>query len=509
MTQTKGNCYFLPTAAAEALMTESVGRLTPVLIEDNVAEPFTALDCFDQSLRRSGRLLLATRTRLSILTVDGGTLSQPSHRKGRFVATFREGPVKDALSDLSPLRCLLPIESGNLRQVVLGFVDSDHQIHCRAHLHILTGTGGQSAVLVTLQGLHGYGKSFANLHRRVEACGGGALDFESLYADIFPGLIGYKSKPKVVIKPKDTAFKAANDIIDAYIPVARANEVGIIADYDTEFLHDYRIALRKIRSVLSLFKGVYAKGQTADLKLRFSEMMAPTGRLRDLDVHLLEKQQYFDFLPTALHDGLDRMFAMFAVQRKAEKAKLARHMRSRGYKNTITDLANLFAKRKKLRPGPNADLAAHDFARALIWKRYRRICKIAAGIGPDTDESEVHDLRIHCKKLRYLMEFFAHLFPRPAFNFLIKPLKHLQDNLGRINDYAVQQISLQDFLRRVSRNPDGESQNVGQSVGALILVLQQRQLEERAKVVERFARFNSPKTQATFRALFHDRDAKK
>jgi ABC-type methionine transport system ATPase subunit len=44
---------------------------------------------------------------------------------------------------------------------------------------------------------------------------------------------------------------------------------------------------------------------------------------------------------------------------------------------------------------------------------------------------------------------------------------------------------------------------LAQSVGALVAVLHQRQLEERGKVVDSFAHFNSAGTQKTFRDLFH------
>ncbi len=98
--------------------------------------------------------------------------------------------------------------------------------------------------------------------------------------------------------------------------MARENEAGVIADHDTEFLHDYRVALRKVRSVLSLFKGVYPEEQTADFKRKASELMSPTGRLRDLDVYLLAKDEYFAMVPSSLHEGLEQMFKMFRKDRR-------------------------------------------------------------------------------------------------------------------------------------------------------------------------------------------------
>ncbi len=502
--QSAPDCYTLPAHALDAWAGASFGKLTPVLTWDDDAPQFSVLDCFDQSLRHSGRLLLEIGGVFELLLDDGRLLSQSASRKGQFVSDFHDGPVKHALADLSPLRSLLPLGSGALRRGTLALLDDDEKTHCRAHLHALTGTKGVGVVLITLQGLRGYDKALAALRNQIAACSGTVLDHGKLYADIFPGKGAYTAKPEIAIKPADTTYDAASDIVATYLPVARANETGIIADHDTEFLHDYRIALRKIRSVLSLFKDVYQADQTADLKARFSDLMTPTGRLRDLDVYLLEKQRFYGLLPNTLHSGLDVMFKMFTAEGKAAQAKLTDHLRSTRYETEIASLTKLFVKRKKLKSGPAASFAAQDYARTLIWRRYRKICKIGTAIGPEIPDAEVHALRIHCKKLRYLMEFFGPLFPKPAFKSLLRPLKHLQDNLGLFNDYSVQQISLQDFLRNVSDKPSGSTLAVAQSVGALTAVLHRRQIEERAKIVESFAQFNGPETQMTFRDLFHD-----
>ena len=488
----------------DSLAGGSFGKLTPVLTWDEGMAHFTILDCFDQSLRHSDRLLLEIGGSFDLLMADGQILSQSANRKGQFVTNFQEGPVKTALADISPLRSLLPVGSGELRQGTLALMDDDQKTHCRAYLHALTDTGGSGVILITLQGLRGYDKSLNALRNQIAVCGGRTLDHDGLYTEIFPRKVAYNAKPEIAIKPDDATYDAASDIISTYLPIARANEGGIIADHDTEFLHDYRIALRKIRSVLSLFKEVYDADQTADLKARFSDLMTPTGRLRDLDVYLLEKQRSYDLLPTSLHSGLDAMFKMFTAERKAAQAKLADHLRSTRYQTEIASLTKLFGKRKKLKSGSNASLAAQDYACSLIWKRYRKVCKIGAAIGPEMPDAEVHALRIHCKKLRYLMEFFGPLFPKPAFKSLLRPLKLLQDNLGLFNDYSVQQISLQDFLRNASDKPSGSNLAIAQSVGALTAVLHGRQIEERAKIVESFAQFNGPETQATFRDLFHD-----
>jgi CHAD domain-containing protein len=90
----------------------------------------------------------------------------------------------------------------------------------------------------------------------------------------------------------------------------------------------------------------------------------------------------------------------------------------------------------------------------------------------------------------------------------LRPLKRLQDNLGLFNDYSVQQDSLHALLDELNKDISSAHLEIAQSVGALIVVLHRKQVEERDKVVESFAKFNDEKTNSTFRALFKNKKVK-
>lgn len=493
--------YCLLPTASDDLEKADFGKLRAVRTQDGEAADFTVLDCFEQQLRQSGRLLLETGETLELVMADGQILKQSSQRTGNFVADLSDGPVKQALADLSALRSLLPLGSGKIRRETLTLIDDVEKVQCRARLWSLTTNDG-GVLLAFLQGLRGYDKGFAQLRKALESADAVAFREGDVHIRLFPKYPRYRANPEIEITPEMTAFDAANNIIAAHIPVARANEFGITADHDTKFLHDYRISLRKIRAVLSLFKGIYSSEQTDDLKTRFSALMAVTGRLRDLDVYLLDQQKYYDLLPQSLHAGLDTLFSLFAKERLEKHAELADHLRSKGYVKEFAGLAKLFRTRNKLSRGPNADRSAKAYASELIWKRYRKVCKIASAIDANTADSEVHAMRIHSKKLRYLMEFFAPLFPQAKVKCLLKPLKQLQDNLGLFNDYAVQQDSLSVVLRELDDPSQPGGLEMAQSIGALIAMLHRQQIEERGRVLESFAQFDSPQTRKTFRKLF-------
>lgn len=504
MSQTGIHFQLLLPGAAKHLSTQALDKLRPVATQETEPAAFTALDCFDQSLRRSGQLLLETDSRFTLLRDGAPALTQTVKGKPRFITDFPGGPLKRALAGLSPLRSLLPVGTGNRHQMTLAFIDDEGKTHCRARL--LTFETGQDChvSLVEVQGIKGYARSLALLRAHIESLGGVPSNCSALYNQLFPSAAAYDPKPVVSISGNETAFEAANKIIASGLPTLRASEPGIIADHDTEFLHDYRVQIRKIRSVLSLFKGVYEDAQTAELKARFSALASPTGRLRDLDVYLLTRQQYSRLLPDSLQPGLDALFKIFGRQRAEEQEVLARHLRSAAYKREITALEKLFKRAQNLKPGIYADQSAHVYASERIWQHYRKVRKAAESIGPDTPDAEIHELRIRCKKLRYLMEFFAPVFPKPALSKLLKALKRLQENLGLFNDYSVQQEKLQALLAAPEKGRGQSSLEIAQSLGALIAVLHRMQLEEREKILSRLVQFNRPGLQQTFSDLFQN-----
>ncbi len=460
------------------------------------------LDCHDQSLRASGRVLIESGNGLRLVSSDGRTLTQPGRAKNTFVSDLADGPVKDSLSDFPKLRALMSVGDVKMTSDSFVVVDDLDKTHVRGEILSLTSEKGE-ATIVTAQSLRGYDRSFNVFSAAFAGLSSQLRGAEAVFKGLFPDETPYVAKPILPLSKKDPVLKVATEIIATYLSVARQNESGVIADIDTEFLHDYRVSLRKVRSVLSLFKGVLSEEQTARLKREFSDLMEPTGRVRDLDVYLLEKELYYNLVPENLHEGLGVMFAKFDAERKRAQASLSRRFKSTGYDARMSKLKSLFADARNLEPGPNAEQEAYVYACALIWKRYRKVCKIARGITARTPDERVHELRIDCKKLRYLMEFFSPLFNPKAMKKIIKSLKGLQDNLGLFNDYSVQQDSLHRFVDFQCDEGGRANAQLSMAVGGLIAVLSQRQQHERERVMASFERFDHSDTRKLFQSLFH------
>jgi len=113
----------------------------------------------------------------------------------------------------------------------------------------------------------------------------------------------------------------------------------------------------------------------------------------------------------------------------------------------------------------------------------------------------LHVLRIHCKKLRYLMEFFSSLFPPKKINTLIDQLKKLQDNLGDFNDLRIQREYLLNIIEELPIAHQ-QSKKTLAAIGSLIGALVNEKQAVKDAFAKTFTDFTSPANQGLFRELF-------
>lgn len=304
----------------------------------------------------------------------------------------------------------------------------------------------------------------------------------------------WSSKPKFALDPKAKSRTVAIDMLRTLLGRSTETEAGIVADHDTEFLHDYRVLIRRARSVLSVIKGVFSEEATADLKERFKALGNETNLLRDLDVHLLARSEQEARVPAWMQPGLAALFDDLQSQRDKEQARLARMLQRAAYRKQIAALDAAIAHAEA---GPTADQRIRKLAHKRVTKAFEKVLRNGRAIHPGTPDQAVHDLRIDCKKLRYTLEFFAALYDADTVSRLVKRLKKLQDVLGLFNDLSVQQDALREWVASRRRLP----RETALAVGALLGALDREQHAVRSHVEEVFATFDHPQLPATIEAM--------
>jgi CHAD domain-containing protein len=279
---------------------------------------------------------------------------------------------------------------------------------------------------------------------------------------------------EVALEPDMTAERAVAEISRRLLDVIEANLPGTLAGEDPEALHDLRVSVRRTRSLQRELKGVFPPKPLKRFRKQFRWLQQVTGPTRDLDVYLLG----FDEMTRGL-DGLDPLRALLEERRATARGMMESALRSQRTHRVLDEWGELIEHLPAAPIGdrPNAVRPIGDVAARRIDRVYREMVRMGEQIGDDSRHSALHDLRKKGKELRYLLEFFASLFPRDVTKPMVRTLKALQDTLGRFQDREVQAELIASLT---------------DDAGPLIERLHQDQTAARCEFRERFAAFAAP-----------------
>jgi CHAD domain-containing protein len=313
----------------------------------------------------------------------------------------------------------------------------------------------------------------------------------------------YSSKLQLALDPVMTAGEASRRIHLNLVDTLERNEDGTARNIDSEFLHDFRVAIRRIRSALSqIDKTVLPVDVVATAKQDFRWVGQQTNRMRDLDVYLIAFPGYRAGLPAEYRRALDPFHDHLAKESRRESRKIAAMIGNQDYRK-IRDRWRRYVSTTEPSPedGPDAMTPVRELANARIWKAYRRLIREGSAIDDDSPNAMLHDLRITGKKLRYLLEFFQSLYPKDELNKLVSALKKLQNVLGDFQDSEVQSHAIRDFAREMAEGGSVpvETQMAMGMVAESILT---RQSAARSAFHSRFVEFASPEVREIFVRLF-------
>ena len=475
-----------------------------------VTETVRYFDTFDWRLYRKGLALIQAGNAVYLQRISDGKYPlvrdqiemKSCDLEGRFWWMFPEGELRDTLQDALSIRALLLRAQVTQKICGFGVLNADEKTVVRLFLTHTSTENGHVATL-TLRSVRGYERDFENMRRRFLDVAHAAEDgFERVMnlAGCVPG--DYSSKLNLDLSHEASGREATCEILQCLHDVMRQNEAGIRADWDTEFLHDFRVAIRRTRSALSQIKGVLPVDAVEHFKDAFRQLGRSTNRLRDLDVYLLEEETYRAMLPESLQPGLDAVFSRLKSERRRALSDMVQVLDASEYRDLMDSWAD-FLQGEQSRGGKDAAIPAIALARKFIWKRFKTVLKRGQAIGDDTPDEALHDLRIDCKKLRYLLEFFASLFPKNKMDKLIGYMKKLQDNLGDFNDLSVQQQELTTYLNEVlPRSRRADRLLCAAAIGGLIARLHSQQQTVRREFASAFATYAKKKSVRLYRDLF-------
>ncbi|SDR58596.1 Inorganic triphosphatase YgiF, contains CYTH and CHAD domains [Rhizobiales bacterium GAS113] len=233
------------------------------------------------------------------------------------------------------------------------------------------------------------------------------------------------------LQPETATAEAFAAIAHACLRHYALNEPRIMESRDPEALHQARVAIRRLRSVFSLFKSILvdeaAKSQRAFLR----ELSQLLGWARNLDVFLARHCEGEAFADSSLGRH-------FAAARAQAYDRFIETLDAPAFATRLIDLVAWIecgSWRNQERKRPRRPIEAT--APRILQRHWDKLRKAEPRLDKMSPSAR-HKVRIRAKKLRYGSEFFGQLYARGSsrkkHKLFVQRLARLQDDLGELND---------------------------------------------------------------------------
>lgn len=258
----------------------------------------------------------------------------------------------------------------------------------------------------------------------------------------------------------DPAIRLAYRCLIEHFEEMLAQEPRAWEGLDPEGVHQMRVSIRRLRAAFRVFSDLLPAGSVSSFNRELRWVATALGRVRDLDVY---------------RDNLDRYAAGVSAEDSEQVGDYRKHLSDQWRKARRRLLTCLTSRRyarlkgrftRFLGRGPSrravkgfGAVTIGDAARQLIGREYRRLRRDGRAIIPGSSSESLHALRIRCKRLRYLFEFFHPIYGK-ALRPEIKRLRRLQDVLGEFQDACV----ATEQLRRYAESVPMRTRNRGQLI---------------------------------------------
>ena len=200
-----------------------------------------------------------------------------------------------------------------------------------------------------------------------------------------------------------------------------------LQDHDEEILHSLRVNLRKVRSLLKIFNGVFDEKVTLFFGENFKILANSTNKKRDLDIFL-------GFLSEQKHANELIYFVQKALNLEYENVK--------SYLGDEENYAFLKEWEIFLNEGEFYRSKLFDVSLSRLGSFKLRTLLVLAqkrlkSLDQDCPNESFHKIRIELKKVRYTYEFSSEIFYFDGLKKYEERLKDMQEIFGALQDYDV------------------------------------------------------------------------
>jgi CHAD domain-containing protein len=499
---------FSPAAIASSLKTLLATRHRPI-----TRHRFTLFDTFDGRVARAGARLTSSVNDGAVTwswqpSAGGHRLEASASAPVHFAWDLPKGPLQHRLASIVGVRRLLSQveaeEQGSLLEIL------NRRAKTVARVRIQTGRARRPEshdswnplpTTITVTALRGFEDECARLLPLIESRPGlerSTVGLDAIARRAIGATEPWEAPPVLPeIDPSTPAELGARQIHLANLGVIAANEPGVRADLDVEFLHDFRVAIRRTRSLLGQLKHVFPAPHVQHFAQEFSWLGRLTGAPRDLDVLLLALRVD---PPRPPAEDMAGVVSAIGQLREQERRTLIQALDGERYRQLLSEWRTFLHEAAALESMPqNARRPLGQLIAARAWKLCRRIVRLSGAIDGQTTAARLHDVRILAKKLRYLVDAAPPLHAEDR-DRVVQMLKRLQRVLGDFNDADIQERRLLECAHTPGAlEPTPPAR---ESLQRLAAQRRERREELRQTVLDELARFSAADLRSVCRRAF-------
>jgi CHAD domain-containing protein len=470
---------------AKDVISNFIDRFKLKLVESSEQE-LLFLDTYFGELLKSGHYIVQTKHSTELKTIDSRLIAKEENTNDiRFFWDFKTKRLQELLRNIIEYRALMVQNRLNVAESAYLALNESEKGVFRAFVYIFDNKS-----ILGIEPIKGYdaefmdAKEFLSQHQQVTSL------FDFVKKDVLP-------KRKVRLQPDMSAKSAMQLLLSNMYENMVEQEHGIVQNIDSEFLHYYRVYLRKARSVLSQLKGVFSDEEIAGIKSGLSEIGRATNHARDLDVYWLKVR---DYAQSTSRSDFEPFLEFLKSSSAVEYDGLAKFLKSSKYKKIVSDFAKLIkAKNSK---GARADEQIIVLAIARLKKLYKKLIRDGQNIDINSEDEKLHALRIDCKKMRYLLEFFESILDKERVGEAVRLIKNLQTILGNYQDLSVQQLKIVGFADEMVKKQDNIQSATLIAIGILVADLLREQKDCKAQFLQAFGEMTKLQNKEVFIKLF-------
>ena len=221
------------------------------------------------------------------------------------------------------------------------------------------------------------------------------------------------------------------------LPAVSREVAGVRAAADIEYVHRMRVASRRLRNALSLFGDDLPHKSYGAWRVEIRRITKALGKARDTDVQIARVQDFLQHIDEeSYRPGLERLLLRLQQQRTRAQKKVCKTLDRLEDKRILEEMYDtlhellVHARVYEVETLP-ADL--YHRANEAIRLRLEEFMAYEAHVAYPERSTELHQMRIAAKHLRYTLEVFDPLYDK-ALRKPLKVAKEIQELLGEVHD---------------------------------------------------------------------------